>query len=71
MRAGTGGGGFGQRAVRQMHQTKSTPGAGEYDAIDPAKQTVDQLASSSRAKGVSGAFASTTLRDTTAWANVQ
>jgi len=71
VRAGTGGGGFGQRAVRQMHQTKSTPGAGEYDAIDPAKQTVDQLASSSRAKGVSGAFASTTLRDTTAWANVQ
>jgi hypothetical protein len=63
-RVGKSGSGFGQKAARQLHQTKATPAPGEYDAIDPTKQTVDQ----SSAKGrVTGAFASTTLRDTGAW----
>jgi hypothetical protein len=61
-------GGFGPRAAREMHgKSRDTPGPGEYQSADPSKPTVDNHAKSSKGK-VSGAFASTTLRDTSSWA---
>jgi len=61
-------GGFGARAARPMHEAKEVlPGAGEYNAVDPRKATMEAKAKANKGR-VSGAFASTTLRDTTNWA---
>ena len=58
------GGGFGAGPKRQIHQPKDTPGPGEYQHADPSRPTVDTEAKASKGRP-SGAFASTTLRDTT------
>ena len=64
----SGGGGFGSRAARQIHETKETPGPGEYQQSDPHKATIDSGLHASKGRGT-GAFASTTLRDTSQWNN--
>ena len=61
-------GGFGNRAARQIHEIKETPDPGGYNAADPRKPTMESGASSSRGR-VTGAFASTTLRDPSQWGN--
>jgi hypothetical protein len=61
-------GSFGSKAARPMHEKKEVlPGAGEYNAVHPSKATVEATVKAGKGK-VSGAFASTTLRDTTNWA---
>ena len=54
---------------RTMHQTKpDVPGPGEYQHSDPSRPTVDSTLSTAKGKGT-GAFASTTLRDSSQWNN--
>ena len=62
-------GSFGSKAARPMHEAKKEyiPGAGEYDVNYPHKATVEASAKATKGR-VSGAFASTTLRDTSNWA---
>lgn len=61
-------GAFGAKAARPMHEKREVlPGAGEYTAADPNKQTMESTAKTAKGK-ISGAFASTTLRDTSNWA---
>ena len=60
-------GGFGSMIPRRHHDVKETPGPGDYVKADPNAPTVDSKLNSNRGK-VTGAFASTTLRDTSSWA---
>jgi len=55
-------GAYGARAERKTHDTKDTPGPGEYVHNDPSRPTVVSGMHASKNK-VSGAFASTTLRE--------
>ena len=63
-------GAFGSQAARQIHESKGAdvPGPGEYRQADPLRPTVDSGLKSSKGKST-GAFASTTLRDPSQWAN--
>ena len=60
------GGTFGLGSKRQTHETKDTPGPGEYTQADPVRPTVDSGLKASKGRGT-GAFASTTLRDSGQW----
>ena len=55
-------GSFGPRAARKTHEIKETPGPGDYTGAEASME-----AQKSKSKNVSGAFASTTLRDSSSW----
>jgi len=60
-------GAFGSRAARQVGAAaKETPGPGEYAEHDPLRPTCDSRLKSTKGKAT-GAFASTTLRDSAQW----
>ena len=63
VKAGTGN--FGPKVARTTHEIRHTPGAGEYTPSDPTRPTVDRDVNSTRGR-VTGPFASTSLRDTSA-----
>ena len=66
-KAGTGG--FGGVVPREYHTVKETPGPGEYTQADPNAPTVESKLNANKGK-VSGAFASSSLRDSMDWGNM-